>query len=70
MRPGQCATALSVDDLSPNDQAEVGKFAVYLRQVSQAKAAGLTMDEAQYAMLPDAYPDDVSETGKTAGVRK
>lgn len=67
MKPGQCATALSVDDLSPHDQAEVGKFAIYLRQVGQAQAAGLSAEEAQRAVYPDAYPDDAEARERACG---
>lgn len=67
MKPGQCATGVSVDDLSPHDQAEVGKFAVYLHQVGQAQAAGLLAKEAHRTIYSDAYPNDAEAASKAVG---
>lgn len=60
MKRGQCGTFASVDDLSTNDAREVERFAIFLRQVGQAKGAGLTAREAVAAVYPDTYGDDAA----------
>ena len=43
--------------LSPHDAAELERFEVYVRLVSEAVSAGCTMSEAANAIYPDLYAD-------------
>lgn len=42
-------------EISEDDRAEIDRFVVCLRLVSQAKAAGCSVEEAQTAIYPDVY---------------
>jgi hypothetical protein len=46
--------------ITEDDRREIERFAIYLRLVNQATAAGLTQLEAVGAVYPDAYPEDSS----------